>query len=361
MTSARLFAVAILLAPLPSAAFEKLDGWFIALRRCEAMQSKNTGSNPGAIMTEVRRAYEILGINKPGGDHYLIRVPGSPVTEERWVQGDCGVHVVGPGTSPRPQPAGPGPGLGSGSDPGPGAGPVMGQEGGPTPPAVTGEESDDNLLALSWQPAFCETKPEKTECRRLNAGDLPGTDARLSIHGLWPQPRSNVYCGAPAALVRLDEASRWDELPSSEVDAETREALAAAMPGTASALDRHEWIKHGTCYHAAGGADEYFDDMLRLTEELNASAVGSFLAASLGRELPTSEIAARFDKAFGPGAGSRVEFACVRDGGRTLIQEVRISLRGTIGPETGLGELMLAALPVGRGCSRGVLDPAGLQ
>ncbi len=354
MMSARIFATATLvamsLAPLQAAAFEKLDGWFIALKSCEAMQSKNTGSNPGKVRTEPRRAYDMLGINKPGGDHYQLRVPGAPVTEERWVMAECGVHVVAAGTAPPPEPAGP-------TEP---TEPTRPGDG-PTQPAATGEESDDNLLALSWQPAFCETKPGKAECQRLNAGGLPGTDARLSIHGLWPQPRSNEYCDVPDAQVRLDKANRWDDLPAVDLDAETLAALAAAMPGTASALERHEWIKHGTCFRAAGGADEYFDDALRLTAELNESAVGRFLAENLGADLRTADIAARFDEAFGPGAGERVEFACVRDGGRMLIQEVRISLRGVIGPEAGIGELMLAARPVGRGCARGTLDPAGLQ
>lgn len=335
MTCARLFAIATLLLPLEAAAQEKLDGWFIALRSCAAMQSKNTGTNPGEVTTEPRHAYDMIGINKKGGDHYRIEVPGAPVTEERWVRTDCGVHVVAAGTAPVP-------------GPGPGPGPV-------------GEESGDNLLALSWQPAFCETKPDKTECRRLNAGDLPVTETQLSVHGLWPQPRGNDYCGVSDEAVRLDKASRWSELPEVGTDAETRAALEAAMPGTASFLDRHEWIKHGTCHRGAGGADEYFDDTLRLTAELNGSPVARFLADNLGREVRTDEIARLFDQAFGQGAGGRVEFACVRDGGRTLIGEIRIALRGVIGPETGLGELMLAARPVARGCARGVVDPAGLQ
>ncbi|MGO7565546.1 hypothetical protein ACC754_41935, partial [Rhizobium johnstonii] len=29
--------------------------------------------------------------------------------------------------------------------------------------------------------------------------------------------------------------------------AETKTALAKAMPGTQSGLERHEWVKHGTC------------------------------------------------------------------------------------------------------------------
>jgi ribonuclease T2 len=345
MTRARLFALAILLLPLDAAAFEKLDGWFIALDRCEAMQSMKKGTNPGAVLTEARRAYDMLGINKKGGDHYQMLVPGAPVTEQRWVRADCGVHVVAAGTAqPGTEPI---PGTGTGT--------------GGLPPVTERPESDDNLLALSWQPAFCETKPDKTECRRLNAGDLPETETRLSIHGLWPQPRGNDYCGVTDELKRLDGAGRWSDLPEVEMDAETRAALEAAMPGTASFLERHEWTKHGTCHMGAGGSDEYFDDTLRLTEELNGSPVGRFIADNLGREVRTDEIAALFDEAFGEGAGDRVEFACARDGGRTLIQEIRIALVGVIGPETGLAELMLAARPVGRGCARGVIDPAGLQ
>jgi ribonuclease T2 len=342
MTRARL-ALAILLVPLHAAALEKLDGWFIALERCEAMQSKNNGSNPGGVTTEPRRAYDMIGINKAGGDHFQMRVPGAPVTEERWVRAACGVHVVAADAAPTPRT------------------PAMDPAEPRDEADVSEGESDDNLLALSWQPAFCEIRPEKAECQRLNAGELPVTETQLSIHGLWPQPRSNDYCGVSDEVERLDKAGRWSELPEVLTDPETRAALETAMPGTASFLERHEWIKHGTCHLGAGGADEYFDDTLRLTAELNGSPVGRFLAENLGREVRTEEIAALFDDAFGEGASDRVEFACTRDGGRTLIQEIRIALGGVIGTQTGLGALMLAARPVGRGCARGVIDPAGLQ
>ena len=337
MTRARLVILSALLLPFQAAAFEKLDGWFVALESCEAMQSKNKGTNPGEVMTEARRAYAIIGINEAGGDHYQIRVPGAPVTEERWVRTDCGVHEA---TAGMPPPDAPAPPLAS---------------------SALGRESADNLLALNWQPAFCETAPGAAECRRLNAGKLPGAEAQLSIHGLWPEPNGRFYCGVADEVVRLDQSGRWSELPEPSVDAATRAALDTAMPGTASFLDRHEWIKHGTCHLGAGGADEYFDDALRLTAELNGSAVGRFLAENVGNEVSTEEIAGLFDQAFGEGAGDRVEFACIRDRGRTLIQELRIALRGVIGPGTSLGELMLAAQPVHRGCARGTIDPAGLQ
>ncbi|MEM1047963.1 MAG: ribonuclease T [Pseudomonadota bacterium] len=331
---------ALFLAPVaPASAFQSLEGYFVALQACEAYQSKNKLTNPGNVETEKMRAYVIKGLNKVGGDFYQMQVPDAPVTTDRWVHVRCGVHVVEAGTVVAPDPGGPDVVV--------------------TPP--TGGESTENLLALSWQPAFCEIRPGKTECKQLNDGLLPVTETQLSIHGLWPQPRSNVYCGVPKVLVDHSKARRWSQLPDVVVDAETREALAVAMPGTASFLDRHEWIKHGTCHKGAGGADEYYDDTLLLVDAINDSSVATFLAEHVGAEVETRDIRARFDEAFGDGAGDRVQFQCQGDGGRVLIQEMRIHLRGVIDPDNTLSDLLLAADPVPAGCRAGTIDPAGLQ
>jgi len=319
-------------------AFQKLDGYFIAFEVCEAYQSKNRLTNPGDIRTSPFHAYEIIAINKTGGDYFQIRISDAPVTQDRWVNTDCGLHVIDAGTVTSTAPSEP----------------VV-----VTPPA--GNESEENLLALSWQPAFCETKPGKRECIQLNDGLLPITETQLSIHGLWPQPRGHVYCGVPRTLEDLAKARRWSELPELPLDMETRDALDVAMPGTASFLQRHEWIKHGTCYLGAGGADEYYDDTLQVTEAINNSAVGTFLADHVGAEVSTQEIRARFDETFGQSSGDRVQFQCAGDGGRILLQEIRINLRGVIQPETPVRDLLLAADTVSIGCPRGVIDPAGLQ
>ncbi len=319
-------------------AFEKLDGYFIAFEACEAYQSKNRLTNPGNVETEPFRAYEINGINKKGGDFFQMAVPGAPVTADRWVHVDCGVHVVKADTA---------------TDSGP-SGPVV-----VNPPP--GTESEHHLLALSWQPAFCESRPGKTECKQLNDGLLPVTETQLSIHGLWPQPRGNDYCGVPKALINLDKARRWSELPEVPLDPETREALEVAMPGTASFLERHEWIKHGTCHLGAGGADEYYRDTLILTDAINNSAIGDFFAEHVGAEVHTQEIRDKFDEVFGAGAGQRVQFQCAGDGGRTLIQELKIHMRGVIAEDADPSELLLAGDTVSLGCSSGVIDPSGLQ
>lgn len=225
-------------------------------------------------------------------------------------------------------------------------------------------KSEDNLLALTWQPAFCEYRPGKPECVQLNAGRLPVAESRLSLHGLWPQPRGNDYCGVSKSDMSQDKKGQWSSLPEPPIDAETRRRLAVAMPGVASHLDRHEWIKHGTCYQLpieADAADVYFDDALSLMEALNQSAVASFLAAHIGMSVDARDIRARFDEAFGNGAGERVAFVCKDDGGRTLLQEIKIGLRGTIGPDRFIGDLIRAAEPVPIGCRMGIIDPAGLQ
>ena len=319
-------------------AFQKLDGYFISFEVCEAYQSKNRLTNPGDIRTSPLHAYEIIAINKTGGDLFQIRIPDAPVTQNRWVHVGCGLHVIDAGTATSKTPTEP-------DD--------------ITPP--DGEESKENLLALSWQPAFCETKPGKKECIQLNEGLLPVTEKQLSIHGLWPQPRGRVYCGVPQTLQALDKAGRWSELPELPLDMKTRDALDVAMPGTASFLQRHEWIKHGTCYLGEGGADEYYDDTLQVTASINSSVVGTFLADHVGAEVSTEEIRARFDEAFGQGSGDRVQFQCAGDGDRVLLQEIKINLRGVIAPETPLRDLLLAADAVSIGCPKGVIDPAGLQ
>jgi ribonuclease T2 len=334
-----LAAIFLACAAPPALSFESLDGFFIATATCEAYQSKNSLTNPGAVSTEPDRAYPMVGLNKVGGDFFQIRIANAPVTTDRWVHVDCGLHVVEAGT-------------------------VVATGTGPTEPVLTpssGYESAENVLSLSWQPAFCETRPGKTECRQLNDGLLPVTATQLSIHGLWPQPNGNFYCGVPQALISLDKDGRWDALPEPEVDLETRDALAVAMPGTASHLDRHEWVKHGTCYRAPRGADEYFDDTLLLTEAINASGVGALLSDHVGGTLTAGQIRAAFDTAFGAGAGERVQVKCIGDGGRVLIQELVVHLRGTIAPEAEIGALIRAADTVSPGCPQGVIDPAGLQ
>jgi len=222
--------------------------------------------------------------------------------------------------------------------------------------AVPAAAADAMVLAVSWQPAFCETRPEKPECASQTADRHDAS--HLSLHGLWPEPRDNVYCGVDAAVRAADEAGRWRELPAVGLTKGTREVLERAMPGSRSFLHRHEWTKHGTCYGASPEA--YFADSLRLLAELNASAVRSLLADGIGRVVTGRAIRERFDAAFGDGAGNRVELVCRRVGARRLLVELRIGLAGPITETSGLAELLAGAPERRPGCGSGIVDRVGL-
>ena len=141
------------------------------------------------------------------------------------------------------------------------------------------------------------------------------------------------------------------------------------MPGTASFLERHEWIKHGTCFRGAGGADEYFDDTLRVVDAINASEVAALPRRPRrrrGRDRRHPRRASTPPSA--PGAGERVQVHCTGDGGRTLIQELTVNLAGAIAPETpvaradarrrpGLARLPARASSIRPGCSRRASAP----
>jgi len=303
------FAAGAAFAAAASAA-EQGKGQFVARRACEAFQSKNRGTNPGAVTVEPGRGYTVTALNASGGDWVQVLVPEAPAPTARWVSADCGRRVA----------------------------------------AAKPRESTENLLALTWLPAFCETQPRARECRGRGA-------ERLVAHGLWPQAGDRSYCGVAAEVVALDEAGRWRDLPPVPLEPATRDALEAAMPGSASFLDRHEWVKHGTCH--GGGPDGYFADLARLALAVEDSGVGDFLAARTGQEVDAREIRAAFDRAFGQGAGARVEVDCVDDGGRTLIDGLTVALSGEVTPEADLGTLMRAAGRVPSGCPAGVVDRAG--
>jgi ribonuclease T2 len=213
------------------------------------------------------------------------------------------------------------------------------------------------VLAISWQPAFCETRPDRPECESQTAERFDASN--FALHGLWPQPRSRDYCGVDAETVRADEEGDWQDLPAPALSADLTQALAEAMPGTQSGLERHEWIKHGTCYD--GDAEVYFADSLSMLEAINASAVATLFADSVGRQLGQAEIRAAFDVAFGPGAGQRVRLSCIEDGNRRVINELTIGLTGDIDGSDSFAERLLDARPTDGGCDGGVVDAVGPQ
>lgn len=300
------------------------DGTFTATAACPALQSIRNGTNPGAVMTRPGASYRITEVNNLGNPtHYRVKIPGASPAD-RWVEIACGGN--GPTDATAEAEAGPG----------------------------------SYLLAASWQPGFCETQPDRRECRSQHQDRFDASN--FALHGLWPQPRSKEYCGVSRRDIQNDRTA-WRLLPELELSAATRRELEKVMPGTASLLDRHEWLVHGTCYEES--VESYYSESLALMRQLNASALRDFFNANLGRAVTPAQIRDAADKAFGRGAGNRISIECKteQDGNRVVLTELQIALYGAIDETSDLGALIRAARPIGSNagqCPRVVIDKAGL-
>jgi len=324
-----------LLLPFTSGADIRLDGYFIARQSCEALHSIRKHTNPGGIHLSVNTAYEVISKNKTQATHYRIRVEGAE-PRERWVEIACGKLLTNCHEQTSDAPVEPPPVPEPGEHP-------------PTP--VPPSSGKDYLLALSWQPAFCQSHQQKTECRTQTAERYDASN--FALHGLWPQPQGNTYCNVSNSLKKLDQRSLWVQLPALNLTEATFSDLIETMPGVASHLQRHEWIKHGTCYSST--AEEYYRESILLTDQFNDSAIRDFFAANIGNRVTTQEIKSRIDSAFGTDTGSKVRIKC--DDG--LITELWINLRGEIDDNSRIGDLMGQAENAGSSCQSGVIDAVG--
>jgi len=313
-----LIVLAGVLLSAPASAQTRLTGTFTAAQACPALQSIKKATNPGNVTLTVGTAYKLIGGNKEPATYYWIVVPGAS-PDFRWVPVECG-KADGVTVAP--------------------------------PPAKT-----DFVLAISWEPAFCEAMPSKAECKAETATSYDAT--HFSLHGLWPQPRSKAYCGVSDTDKASDKAHSWTALPAVDVTPATRTALDKDMPGTKSALERHEWIEHGTC---AGVSQEVFFTRATLFADTIAnSAVGALFAGHIGQRLEGSDIRKAFDTAFGAGAGDRVRISCETHNGRGLLSEITIGLSGDVMHDGSIGELIAAAGKTSPGCAGGIVDAVGKQ
>jgi ribonuclease T2 len=316
----------------------KMDGQLVATKACPAVQSIKKGTNPGDVSIEAGKSYRLLGKNKDQATHFWVEVPGAnPV--QRWVTIDCGTTD---GAIASGQPAG--------------GGAAVNTAQGTVKPKPKPQNPKDGVpfyvLAISWEPAFCAAMQGKAECKNETSASYEAS--HFSLHGLWPQPRRNVFCGVDRATAALDDQHQWEKLPAPDLSAATKSALDKVMPGTQSVLERHEWVKHGTCY-PGGNANQYFSDEIRLINDINASPVQKFMADNIGKTIQTADLRAKFDEAYGKGAGDRVRVSCSKDG---MITELTVGLKGDISAGTKLADLIAASSTTDGGCATGLVAAA---
>lgn len=220
-------------------------------------------------------------------------------------------------------------------------------------PAMAGKTSA--VLALSWEPAFCEGNQDRRECAGQTEKSFEASN--FVLHGLWPIGQD--YCDVSADDRATDESGNWQELPALHLSDKLRRTLDRVMPGTQSDLDRHEWLKHGTCTKFT--PENYFQTAVDLLQQVNGSSVARLFQSHIGQQLTAAEISREFDSAFGRGAGKRVKLSCVSDGDRQLIDEITIGLSDKYAPGTSLEDLIDGAGGTAVGCDGGIVDPVGYQ
>ncbi|PYE26873.1 ribonuclease I [Rhizobium sp. PP-CC-3A-592] len=220
-----------------------------------------------------------------------------------------------------------------------------------TRPSVPGKTGF--VFGLSWLPAFCESRAKRPECVGQSA---ERADAKqLTLAGLWPV--RNSFCKVSETLQAEDRKRDWLALPAVPLSADVATKLAAAMPGTASGLDRHTWLRSGTCQVL--DPDAYFSLQIRLLDAVNASAVGALFRSRIGSDITEAEVKAAFDQSFAVGAGDRIRLQCRQVGDRMLVTGLTIGLSATMEETSDLGGLIHAAAPTRSRCSGGMVDAVG--
>jgi ribonuclease T2 len=199
-------------------------------------------------------------------------------------------------------------------------------------------KEDSYKLAVSWQPAFCESHRGKPECKITDNTVYQASN--FTLHGLWPNKRE---CGINYGLCgQYKQAVKsfcdYDAVP---MKPETVKSLGEVMPSVAkgSCLDRHEWYKHGTC-QTDWQADQYFATAVRLVKEFNAHGIADFMKQNTGKTIPTAAFFKIVDQAFGKNASKRFSLDCDRDG---LLVDVFINLPKQIPENVALADLIQQA------------------
>ena len=302
-------------------------GCLKATQLCEAYQSYRKKTNPGQAHLEKGKMYPIIERSKKNSA-FRIKIK-SLKRSSRWVKDSCGEVLTSCeiGAKILEKPA---------------------TKKKAIKKAI--KKHTNNLLALTWQPSFCETHGNKKECRTQTTNRYDAS--HWSLHGLWPQPRSKAYCGVSRTDKSIDRNKRWHLLEPVKLSQKTATELAFIMPAVASNLHRHEWVKHGTCYGT--DAETYYADSIALTKQVNESVVGKLFNKGIGKHVTLKQVRKHFDKAFGDDAGKKIDMRCDRKG---RVTELWINLKGEIGNDN-LADLLKGALRAGSTCKAGKIDRA---
>jgi len=294
----------------------KVLGQFTAQQACEAYVSKKKQTNPDNTTLTIGQSYSFLETNKAKSPDWLrIDMPqASPSL--RWVSIACGEMAL--------------------------ASQAVVEESPSTPVCRTAGLADSYKLAVSWQPAFCESFRRKPECR---IDDVRAYQAsHFTLHGLWPNKNScginYNYCGDQKSRAKK---RNFCEHKTLSLDEKLRDRLEFVMPSAAAGtcLQRHEWYKHGTCQDH-WDVNQYFAFSIELTQQFNHPELAMFMKKNIGKTVKESVFYTQVDKVFGDDAHKRLRLGCDKQG---RLVDVYINLPKNINTNASLGELVQQAQP----------------
>jgi ribonuclease T2 len=303
-----------------------------ATKECSAFNNMKHTANTNNIELKVGKKYRILQTNK---GQILTLIEGERVAQ-RWVDESCfldGSKTLEEKTSS----------IKTSSQKSQGSNKEKVQT-----VTLAQSTSKQNLLALSWQNAFCQTHQYKKECKSMNIKDFGAT--HFVLHGLWPQPRNNQYCNVSKKEIGKDKNKQWHKLNSLDLNTTVRKELSMLMPGYSSNLHKHEWVKHGTCYGT--DANNYYYNAMALLTQVNDSALQKYFKLNIGKQVRLKEVRQVVDKAFGKGTGEHVTMNC----NKGLITELWFHIGN--GDDTFKDLLLKGKTPKSR-CHKGRIDPVG--
>lgn len=315
----RVFWLFTVIFPLLSFSSVSVHGNFEAQKYCPAYISKNKKNNPDGLRVVPSQHYTIREINRPINPDWLRIELSNAEHSLRWVNTECGNYYFN----------------------------AYGKTSCDQSPGL----ADSYVLALSWQPGFCQTygyEVGKPECLKLPANSYQAT--HLVLHGLWP---SQQICGENYGFCGVYAQKHHCDYPAINLNKEVSQALRQFMPSYAvgSCLERHEWNKHGSCQILS--SDAYFSLAIRLNREVNQTSLGQFLHNHVGERVKREQLRIKVRESFGENAAHKVYLGC-KNG---MLVDIFIQLPALIPQTDSLQALIKKAADFKRyeGCPRTVV------
>ncbi|MER2514009.1 MAG: ribonuclease T [Nitrosomonas ureae] len=293
---------------------DKVSGIFSAQQSCPAFVSKNKSTNPDNAQILAGNRYAIIeaGKSNPPAWYRIVLPRAKP--EARWISAACGQAQITAGDT--------------GDN----------ESGESDNNCNTAGQADSYVLALSWQPAFCETKPDKPECEITDPNAYHAK--HFALHGLWPNKKNcnknYAFCG-----IVKKKKDEFCDYPEIQLDSASQASLAEVMPSViaGSCLERHEWHKHGSCQEN-WPVSEFFDLSTDLARQFNDSGMAYFMNRRINQQVRTEDFLNRLEAVLGFAARDRIKLNCNQQG---MMVEIQLSLSGDLIAGADLEKLIMNA------------------